>query len=214
MKRLSVNEVNDALLGEKKTPWLHKLPLFFMRYLRETIRLCEKKRFECVLEGSVKAFTIYNDELRKILKLKRQILDIREKKILDRAWGTRKGTKGRNNNGMEKEEKNLTNAVVDLLEMWRMCQKTGVIFQLKKPLDSSLLKFDYYGYLNSNNWREIREKKIAEGGGKCQMCDETKNLDVHHETYERVGDELLSDLAVLCRKCHKAFHRINGGENE
>jgi len=32
-------------------------------------------------------------------------------------------------------------------------------------------------------------------------------LDVHHLLYDRLGHEKLSDLIVLCRLCHNAFHR-------
>jgi hypothetical protein len=31
-------------------------------------------------------------------------------------------------------------------------------------------------------------------------------LDVHHRTYERVGQEQLRDLIVLCRTCHSRYH--------
>jgi hypothetical protein len=33
-------------------------------------------------------------------------------------------------------------------------------------------------------------------------------LDVHHNTYERYGDESTFDLVVLCDRCHELFHGI------
>jgi len=33
-----------------------------------------------------------------------------------------------------------------------------------------------------------------------------KGLEVHHLSYRRLGNELLSDLIVLCVGCHKKQH--------
>jgi len=43
MKRLGVGEVNEALLVEKQTAWLHHLPSFFTVHLRETILFFTRK---------------------------------------------------------------------------------------------------------------------------------------------------------------------------
>lgn len=42
------------------------------------------------------------------------------------------------------------------------------------------------------------------------MLKETKWFDVHHKTYDRIGDELLDDLVLLCKSCHKAQHGKHG----
>jgi hypothetical protein len=34
------------------------------------------------------------------------------------------------------------------------------------------------------------------------------HLEVHHNTYERYGDESTFDLIVLCEQCHELFHGI------
>jgi 5-methylcytosine-specific restriction endonuclease McrA len=53
---------------------------------------------------------------------------------------------------------------------------------------------------------ERRAKALAEGGHKCRICAATSALEVHHNTYERLGHERPADLIVLCRSCHKLFH--------
>lgn len=66
---------------------------------------------------------------------------------------------------------------------------------------------DYNNYIKSDKWHWIREEKFKKAGYKCEICGAVKNLDVHHVTYKRLGREKMSDLAVLCRKCHKTLHR-------
>lgn len=64
----------------------------------------------------------------------------------------------------------------------------------------------YSEYLRSPRWKDTREGALTRAGGHCQLCRSTKSLNVHHNTYERVGNELPEDLVVLCRKHHEAFH--------
>ena len=66
----------------------------------------------------------------------------------------------------------------------------------------------YHDYLKSPEWKAKREQKLFEAGGKCQLCNEGGKLHVHHRTYERVFNELMSDLIVLCQSCHEKFHDI------
>lgn len=37
-------------------------------------------------------------------------------------------------------------------------------------------------------------------------CPATRALQVHHKTYERLGEERDADLEVLCETCHKGHH--------
>ena len=73
------------------------------------------------------------------------------------------------------------------------------------------MKTDYGSYLRSAEWAARRSWKIAEADGRCQVCDSAIGLEVHHRTYERLGDERQSDLVVLCRQCHELFHGTSGG---
>lgn len=63
----------------------------------------------------------------------------------------------------------------------------------------------YTDYLQSPEWRAKREKALRFAGYRCQLCNSPKNLQVHHRTYERLGNERLSDLTVLCADCHDTF---------
>jgi hypothetical protein len=64
----------------------------------------------------------------------------------------------------------------------------------------------YPEYLESPEWQDIRKRKLKQARYKCELCNATGTLDVHHRTYERRGDERLSDLIVLCRECHSKHH--------
>ncbi len=63
-------------------------------------------------------------------------------------------------------------------------------------------------YLKSPVWNDKRQQALAYYGCICNRCKEYGS-DVHHKTYERTGgNELMSDLEVLCRECHESHHRI------
>lgn len=65
----------------------------------------------------------------------------------------------------------------------------------------------YVEYLRSEHWRERRKGAMERAGHRCQVCNSSGPLDVHHRTYARRGCELPEDLTVLCRKCHETFHK-------
>ena len=61
-------------------------------------------------------------------------------------------------------------------------------------------------YLQTPIWKQKRLEALTYYGCICGRCGGYGN-DVHHKTYERVGGgELISDLEVICRECHKAHH--------
>lgn len=64
----------------------------------------------------------------------------------------------------------------------------------------------YKQYLKTHHWQAIRKQAIEYAEYKCQLCNNSKNLDVHHNTYENLWNEKLRDLIVLCKKCHNLFH--------
>lgn len=66
---------------------------------------------------------------------------------------------------------------------------------------------NYDDYIKSPQWRQIRAMMLNKYG-KCQLCSSTSNLEVHHNSYEHVGEEKnhLEDLVVLCHDCHTLFH--------
>ena len=65
----------------------------------------------------------------------------------------------------------------------------------------------YHKYLKSNKWLKKKRRALKRAGYKCQVCGYNKNLQVHHNTYERIYHEHKQDLVVLCWKCHAIFHK-------
>lgn len=65
----------------------------------------------------------------------------------------------------------------------------------------------YSDYLASKWWQSKRSQAHDRAQRRCQVCNsDTRYIDVHHRTYERLGREQDSDLTVLCRECHSLFH--------
>jgi len=64
----------------------------------------------------------------------------------------------------------------------------------------------YADYLRRPWWRGLRQWKIDNVGGKCERCGSTLNLQVHHLTYDTLGEEMPWDLEVLCKRCHGKEH--------
>ena len=69
-----------------------------------------------------------------------------------------------------------------------------------------MVTYSYSEYLWSTEWLIRRADALAAADYSCQRCGKMHGLDVHHVTYERLGNELPDDLEVLCRGCHAAEH--------
>jgi 5-methylcytosine-specific restriction endonuclease McrA len=72
-------------------------------------------------------------------------------------------------------------------------------------------------YLFSEHWSRFRNtvletQRASLGRNICERCPEGANqrvaneLHIHHLTYERLGEERLEDVEVLCRDCHDKIH--------
>jgi hypothetical protein len=77
----------------------------------------------------------------------------------------------------------------------------------------SLREMPYKQYLETEHWLCLRDKKLRNSKFRCQLCNASGELNVHHRTYENRGNEPLHDLIVLCRNCHEHFHGITS-QNE
>jgi hypothetical protein len=64
----------------------------------------------------------------------------------------------------------------------------------------------YQLYLCSREWGLKREAVIARSGGVCERCKRHAGTAVHHKTYARIYNELLTDLIHLCDDCHDFVH--------
>ncbi len=75
--------------------------------------------------------------------------------------------------------------------------------------DGSLWRPTYAEYLKSHQWRVLRKMALEYAGHHCQVCNSDLMLQVHHRKYPAtLGSEAISDLTVLCRRCHDLFHDV------
>ena len=87
------------------------------------------------------------------------------------------------------------------------CQNTLFEILSLGPLDCSKRFASYKQYLKSPEWARLKRIARAIAVNKCQVCNSSQSLEVHHRTYARIGNELVSDLIVLCGACHALFHK-------
>ena len=66
----------------------------------------------------------------------------------------------------------------------------------------------YSNYLESDEWKEKRSKVRRRARGWCERCKVRRREDVHHLTYQNVGNEKLTELVGVCRKCHEFLHGL------
>jgi hypothetical protein len=72
-------------------------------------------------------------------------------------------------------------------------------------LNRKLRKIGYKNhqeYIKSDYWVNFKNKVLDNlFYGSCIVC-ENSEFDFHHLTYRRLGNECLSDVIPLCKKCH------------
>lgn len=68
----------------------------------------------------------------------------------------------------------------------------------------------YLRYLQSPEWRRVRDAAIRHASWRCERCKGKRDLQVHHRTYARLGAEWPEDLEVLCAGCHGDHHYAEG----
>ncbi len=76
---------------------------------------------------------------------------------------------------------------------------------------AELHSMPYQFYLRTPEWRRTRAAALVRAGYACSLdVTHTRDLEVHHRTYERLGEELATDLVVLCHSCHQLHHHVDG----
>jgi 5-methylcytosine-specific restriction endonuclease McrA len=88
---------------------------------------------------------------------------------------------------------------------------------VNQPIDTNLeqrsrspKRIDYAEYLQSEKWQKKRRQKLSAADWRCQICGSSVHLEVHHNTYARIGNEKMNDLIVLYRNCHQLVHSQRG----
>lgn len=64
----------------------------------------------------------------------------------------------------------------------------------------------YKQYLQTPEWKLKRQQKLEQANYRCQKCERTASLEVHHLNYSRIPFEWDADLIVLCDKHHDQAH--------
>ena len=64
----------------------------------------------------------------------------------------------------------------------------------------------YNIYLDSAEWKDRRALVLRRDRYICQGCLNASATQVHHLTYENVGEELFFQLISLCGPCHDRIH--------
>lgn len=60
----------------------------------------------------------------------------------------------------------------------------------------------YSAYLESAPWKHRRALVLKRSGGVCEGCGIEHATEVHHTTYQHVGNEMLWELRAICKSCH------------
>lgn len=61
---------------------------------------------------------------------------------------------------------------------------------------------NYAAYIASDAWKVKATATKKRDGNRCAWCGNPASLQVHHLTYQRIGNEIESDLITLCNGCH------------
>lgn len=72
----------------------------------------------------------------------------------------------------------------------------------------------YTNYMASASWLRRRawwfreHRRCTREPAECAVCGTTKNLELHHHDYLRLGREAYGDLIALCAAHHRRLHDI------
>lgn len=80
----------------------------------------------------------------------------------------------------------------------------------KDSLNKTQKQKDYAVYLESQTWKDIRDRVFEEKGKVCEGCGQRVRLQVHHSIYSTkiLQGESLEGLRVVCDKCHSYIHSL------
>lgn len=78
------------------------------------------------------------------------------------------------------------------------------ISQYIKLTNTTFYKYNFY--LLSSEWRILREAILIRDKYICQFCKQAEATEVHHLTYENLGNESPNELISTCNICHLKKH--------
>lgn len=71
-----------------------------------------------------------------------------------------------------------------------------------------MTKVEYANYLNSEHWKRLRARKKRGKIIRCAICSSNVNIHTHHLFYRNIYDVEISDLRLLCERCHTITHDL------
>lgn len=72
---------------------------------------------------------------------------------------------------------------------------------------------NYNEYLKSDHWQNLKQiYKESLLPQYCIICHNEK-FNLHHRSYERIGNEMIFDLIPLCQSCHFKVHKYCNENN-
>jgi hypothetical protein len=106
-----------------------------------------------------------------------------------------------------REEKRL--ALLPPREIQLSERATRLLNIAKSKWNGWLPNMRYQDFLLTEYWNLIRQAKLEISGSRCETCNTSEPLQIHHLTYKHRGmeHEHHETLIVLCDGCHKKRHR-------
>ena len=95
--------------------------------------------------------------------------------------------------------------------VWWIVEKVAhqreIMFEGDYSTDSDIKHRRHYKlYKESPEWKATRERRKRMDNYQCRKCGARSMLEVHHLTYEHLGNEPMEDLITLCHDCHYREH--------
>jgi hypothetical protein len=100
----------------------------------------------------------------------------------------------------------------ELPERWR--ERVNAYYQSRREQQNQAWWNEYSRHLASPEWQSLRQRVFARANGLCEGCRLRPPVQVHHLTYERLGREMLFDLAAVCLECHESIHGRPIGDHQ
>lgn len=94
---------------------------------------------------------------------------------------------------------------IEIYVKWSTIRYANVDFDM---VAEYIQEMNYYTFLNTIYWKVVAKKVKERAGYRCQLCNSSENLNVHHRSYRNHGYEVLhlEDLICLCHECHEKHH--------
>lgn len=64
----------------------------------------------------------------------------------------------------------------------------------------------YHAHLASPEWQDRRRLVLKRAKHMCEGCGVAMASEIHHTTYDHMGNEFLFELVALCFACHRRLH--------